>query len=198
MAWNQLLSNLSQKQPLATPDLRTQVQPFQDLQPDEIQDQLQKLHIQLPDALVVIPTQQQPPQQQGQNYESSLSSMLVDNGYVHHYTASESNSSGASSKNNSSTNGSLIAELLCRSPPALPISSPQTEGSSSAGSTYTHAPPSSSLSPSHLSGVPVRRSSLQDPAAIPKHPRPQRSVSDMSAKQLVCVCIYTCYCFVLG
>ena len=186
MTWNQLLSNQSLKnQPTLMPDLRTQVQPFQDLQPEEIQDQLQKLHIQLPpDALVVIPTQQQ---QQGQNYDPGLSSVLVDNGYANPYTTSESNTSVGSSRK-SSKSITLIPQL-CLSPPALPISSPQTDGSSSAGSTYTPAMPSSSFPPSQLNSVSTMyRSSQQDTTAIPtKRCRPQRSVSDSSASQLSCI-----------
>jgi len=125
LGWNQLLSNhaLSQTGSPVTPDLRTQLQPFQDLQPDEIQDQLQKLHIQHPEAggragnIVVIPQQQQsqPQQQQvviggggGGEYESMSAVMGGDRvGFIHQF--SSDSSSGGSSRKNSTNNGGLIA-----------------------------------------------------------------------------------------
>ena len=179
MAWNQLVANhaLPQPNPPATPDLRTQLQPFQDLQPDEIQDQLQKLHIQHPDAtMVLMPPhqqlqQQQQTQQQVSDYEPGLVSvMTAETSYMQQFS-NESSSSGSSSRKSSTTNG-LIAQLLCPSPPAQPISSPQTEGLSSSSSQFSHIGTTSSLPPTLTGGA--RRSSLQDPAAIPKHSRPQR------------------------
>ncbi len=180
LGWNQLHSNHSLSQPSApaTPDLRSQLQPFQDLQPDEIQDQLQKLHIQHPDAtMVVVPTQQpqaQLPQQVGGDFETSISAILTrDRGYVHQIS-SESSSSNSSSRKSSMTNG-LIAQLLCPSPPAQPISSPQTEGLTSSSSLFAHMTAASSLPPTlNNAGRGSRKMSLQDPTTLPKHSRPQR------------------------
>ena len=187
LGWNQLSHALPQTSAPATPDLRTQLQPFQDLQPDEIQDQLQKLHIQHPDAgggagnLVVVP-QQQPPQHQhqqqqqqqqqqvvgGGEYETVSSVMGGDRAGFMHQFSSESSSGSSSRRSSTNNNGGLIAQLLCPSPPAQPISPPQTEGLASHVVT-TSLPP-------NIGGAPgSRRSSLQDPTGIPK-PRPQRCV----------------------
>lgn len=154
--WNPLLSGQipAPAQAQAPPiDLRTQVQPFQDLQPDEIQDQLQKLHIQHPDAMMMGASDFDP-----SSPTSSFSSQPVDNGQ----NFVESNSSATSSRKSSSGN-SLIVQLLSPSPPAVPIASPQTEGMSSA---TPHGTPSGSMG--------SRKSSLPPTSSIQRHSRPHR------------------------
>lgn len=181
--WNQLLSD-QMLQPNQTPpiDLRTQVQPFQDLQPDEIQDQLQKLHIQHPDAPMMVVS--------GREFDhapsSAFSAHSTDGGgggvggFMHQLSNTSETNSSATLSRKSSSGSSLIVQLLSPSPPAIPIPSPQTEGmatsstpssSSNGGSMGHHSPPHSS-SPTSLG----RKTSLQNPSTIQmqKHSRPHR------------------------
>ena len=87
MVWEKLLSNNYSLTPQTpTVDLRTQLQPFQDLQPDEIQDQLQRLHIQHPDATTMVmfpPTTATTPSHtiQYDTASSASSSSVESNGY---------------------------------------------------------------------------------------------------------------------
>lgn len=155
MVWDQLLSNPSLQNQATSVDLRTQVQPFQDLQPDEIQDQLQRLHIQHPDAVLMV----SPSQPEYESPAPAFTGGQAAEGC--NQMQHDSNSSIASSRK-SSTGSSLIAQLLSPSPPAIPIPSPQTEGLASSG----YSPPSSAH--------PGRKTSLQNPSTVQKHPRPHR------------------------
>lgn len=158
--WNPLLSGqILQPSAALVPsmDLRTQVQPFQDLQPDEIQDQLQKLHIQHPDGMMMAPG--------AADFDPSpptvpFSSQPADNpqNFMEHVESSSS----ATSSRKSSTGNSLIVQLLSPSPPAVPLASPQTEGVSSAGPHGTH-----------LGSMGGRKTSLPS-FTVQKHTRPHR------------------------
>lgn len=177
--WNQYLTGPSQPPPPSlhepTPDLRAQLLPFQDYSPQQIQEQLQRLHIQ----------QQHEPQ--------SLQPTVVANQADYDFNVCTSNtdtgggiisvsSSGSSSSIASSRKNSLIEQiLLSPSPPAAPVPSPQTHGTStpSAGNSVFggHSPPSAE----HLHQQVGRRHSFQDSATQHMNLRKQR-----------CVCMHIC------
>lgn len=179
MVWDQLLPNPT-LQGQATPiDLHTQFQPFQDLHPDEIQDQLQRLHIQNPEAAaaaaaVLMVSPSFPPEYEypspafsgglGQQAENSCGPQMQHH-QMQHSNSTDSNSSIASSRK-SSTGSSLIAQLLSPSPPpaVVPILPPQTEGMASSG----YSPPSNGGL--HFG----RKTSLQNPTTVQKHSCPHR------------------------
>lgn len=166
MPWNQLLNGPSQPPPVhePTPDLRAQLLPFQDYSPQQIQEQLQRLHIQ----------QQHDPQ--------SLQPTVITNQTDYDFgTAQMSTStadaggaistSGSSSSIASSRKNSLIEQiLLSPSPPAPPVPSPQTQGATTASnSVFGHSPPSE-----HLHQQVGRRHSYQDSATQHMNLRKQR------------------------
>lgn len=124
-------------------DLRVQVQPFQDITPQQIQEQLQHLHIQ----------QQAEPEMQVPSFQGGDLESLVDplssQGAADAYNTGGSNSSLSSSRRSSTSSkasSSLIAQLLSPSPnpcPA-PVPAPQTHGipsCTSASSLYSQSPP---------------------------------------------------------
>lgn len=135
-----------------TPDLRAQLQPFQGCSPQQIQEQLQALHIQGDPVnnSVLPPTDVT---QQGQvdieNGLTSSSGVYSESGHVStSCSASGSNSSVGSSSRKSSTGSSLMA--LLSPTPAVPIQCPQTQAvSTSSGVMYGYSPPPSGRRYSH-------------------------------------------------
>ena len=175
--WNQYLTGPSQPPPSLhepTPDLRAQLLPFQDYSPQQIQEQLQRLHIQ----------QQHEPQslqptvltnQAEYDFGTCTSQMVTSS--VDTTGAISVSSSGSSSSIASSRKSSLIEQiLLSPSPPAAPVPSPQTHGTStpSAGNSVFggHSPPSAE----HLHQQVGRRHSFQDSATQHMNMRKQRCV----------------------
>ena len=126
-----------------TPDLRAQLQPFQGCSPQQIQEQLQALHIQ-GDPTSVVPTAVVTQQAQAdiENSLTSSSGVYSESGHVStSCSASGSTSSVASSSRKSSTGSSLMA-LLSPSP-AVPIQCPQTQAVSTSSTVmYGYSPPS--------------------------------------------------------
>ena len=172
LPWNHLLNGPSQPPPVhePTPDLRAQLLPFQDYSPQQIQEQLQRLHIQ----------QQHDPQalqptvvtNQGE-YDFGAPQMVTST------TADTSgaicvSTSGSSSSLTSSRKSSLIEQiLLSPSPPAAPVPSPQTHGATTASnSVFGHSPPSEHLHQQQVG----RRHSFQDPATQHMNMRTKRYV----------------------
>ena len=138
-------------------DLRAQLQPFQDISPQQIQEQLQQLHI----------------KQQGDGSEE----MEELGGLEQHRNSLEGSDPNVSNSRRSSTSskasGSLIAQLLSTSPPpTLPIQSPQTHGvPTSCSSLYSQSPPP------HLQDAMGRRYSDTNPPihSAPTHNRSKRN-----------------------
>ena len=174
--WNQYLTGPSQPPPPSlhepTPDLRAQLLPFQDYSPQQIQEQLQRLHIQQqhePQSLQPTVVANQAEYDFSVCTTSQMSTSNVDTGVI------SVSSSGSSSSIASSRKSSLIEQiLLSPSPPAAPVPSPQTHGAStpSTGNLVFggHSPPSAE----HLHQQVGRRHSFQDPATQHMNLRKQR------------------------
>ncbi len=134
-----------------TPDLRAQLQPFQGCSPQQIQEQLQSLHIQPdPNQAMLSPGLSR----QYSDVESSLSSSSAQSVSQ----TSDSSSSVASSSRKSSTGSSLIA--LLSPTPVVPMGTSQSQTTPSYAA---YSPPSidriSSLQPH-------RRYSTQDTVGV--------------------------------
>ena len=170
MPWNHIVGGPFQLPPPPvhepTPNLRAQLLPFQDYSPQQIQEQLQRLHIQQQHE----PQSLQPTVVANQaDYDfaaSQITNSTADTGGAISVTSSGSSSSITSSRKNS-----LIEQiLLSPSPPAAPVPSPQTHGASSASnSVFGHSPPSE-----HLHQQVGRRHSYQDSATQIVNKRIQR------------------------
>ena len=174
LPWNQLLAGPSQPPPVhePTPDLRAQLLPFQEYSPQQIQEQLQRLHIQ----------QQHDPQSlqptvvanhADYDFNPSPSAVQMTSTAAETTNAISISTSGSSSSIASSRKSSLIEQiLLSPSPPAAPVPSPQTHGTTTASnSVFGHSPPSEHL---HQQGG--RRHSFQDSANQHMNMRMQRYV----------------------
>lgn len=195
MVWDQLLSN-SALQGQATPvDLRTQVQPFQDLQPDEIQDQLQRLHIQHPDAAVLVVSPSLPPEYkspspafsvgQGQQVSPGFSvgqqapptfsaggqkqqqvATVDSGGNAQHHQMQHSNSNDSNSSIASSRKSSTGSVLIAQLLSPSPPAIPIPSPQTEGMASSGFSPPSN--------GSLSRKTSLQNPSTIQKHVRPHR------------------------
>ena len=134
-------------------DLRAQLQPFQDISPQQVQEQLQQLHI----------------RQQGEGGEE-MDELDQRRNSLEGSDPSISNSRRSSTSSKAS--GSLIAHLLSTSPPpTLPIQSPQSHGvPTSCSSLYGQSPPPHLQDPAAMG----RRYSDTNP---PIHPTPTHNRS---------------------
>ncbi len=169
-----MLKLLSQQQPSTepTPDLRAQLQPFQGCSPQQIQEQLQSLHIQsVPNQAAVMSTGLS---RQHSDIDSSLSSFSAQS---ESGQTSGSSSSVASSSRKSSTGSSLIA--LLSPTPIVPMGTSQSQ---TAPSYAAYSPPSADRM---TSLHPHRRYSQQDTAGAHIPPRQKR----YSALSWFCTCI---------
>lgn len=183
--WNQYLTGPSQPPPPTlhepTPDLRAQLLPFQDYSPQQIQEQLQRLHIQQqhePQSLQPTVVANQAEYDFSVCTTSQMATSNPDNGGIISVSSSGSSSSIASSRKNS-----LIEQiLLSPSPPAAPVPSPQTHGTSTpaAGNSVFggHSPPSAE----YLHQQVGRRHSFQDSATQHMNMRRQRCVYQVQLK----------------
>ena len=166
-----LLSQPSQNEP----DLRAQLQPFQGCSPQQIQEQLQSLHIQGDPSNPAALSAGMATQQQQSDVESSLSSTsaVLESGQTS--TSSGSSSSVASSSRKSSA-GSCLMALLSPSSNA-PVQPTQTQA------TPTSSGYSSPSADQMATLLPHRRYSQQDMAG-----------SHASARQKRCACVCVCVC----
>ncbi len=165
---------LSQQQPQGepTPDLRAQLQPFQGCSQQQIQEQLQSLHIQ-PDTgnSGVLPASMT---HQHSDIESSLSSNSAQSESGH---TSGSSSSVASSSRKSSAGSSLIA--LLSPTPTVPVAMSQPQATPSY---VAYSPPSAE----HMATLhPHRRFSHQVTAGVHVPTRQKRYVA-----QSVCILLF--------
>ena len=181
--WNKLLSGQQQQQQQQAgpaPDLRAQLQPFQDYSPQQIQEQLQKLHIQqhsdIPDTNTISDEFQFVLASIASTSSSSNSGDGTGNtDPIQSIAPSSSSGSTTSVASRKSSGSSLIAQLLSPSPPqpAVPIQSPKTHGAATSSNSvlYGHSPPGTELLHQPTTG---RRHSFQDTVSTVSHPRQHR------------------------